>query len=71
MTGGAIGLVTTTAAGRQGASRLEALGETRTYDVRDLPRAFVECSSLVVFLATGFLFDRARREIAATLEASS
>ncbi|MCW2778377.1 MAG: Cobalamin biosynthesis protein CbiG / Cobalt-precorrin-3b C17-methyltransferase, partial [Frankiales bacterium] len=48
-----IGLVTTTAAGRRGALRLETLGETRTYDVRDLATAFAECSSLVLFLATG------------------
>ena len=48
-----IGLVTTTAAGRTAAGELEALGETRVYDVRDLATAWAECDALVVFLATG------------------
>ncbi len=48
-----IGLVVTTQAGRTGAARLEGLGETRTYDVRDLGTAFAECDQLVLFLATG------------------
>ncbi|MCU1691649.1 MAG: Cobalamin biosynthesis protein CbiG / Cobalt-precorrin-3b C17-methyltransferase [Frankiales bacterium] len=48
-----IGLVTTTAAGRRGAEQLQVLGETRTYDVRDLATAFAECDGLVLFLATG------------------
>jgi cobalt-precorrin 5A hydrolase/precorrin-3B C17-methyltransferase len=48
-----IGLVTTTAAGRKAAGELEALGETRVYDVRDLATAWAECDALVVFLATG------------------
>ena len=52
-TGGPTGLVVTTLAGRQGAERLHVLDGTRTYDVRDLPTAFRECSSLVLFLATG------------------
>jgi cobalt-precorrin 5A hydrolase / precorrin-3B C17-methyltransferase len=49
-----IGLVVTTAAGRQGAARLAgALGETRTYEVRELAAAWRECEALVCFLATG------------------
>lgn len=49
-----IGLVTTTAAGRAAAARLAAaLGETRTYDVREIGLAWQECQGLVVFLATG------------------
>ena len=48
-----IGLVVTTAAGRTGAARLAALGETRTYDVRQLLDAWHECDGLVCFLATG------------------
>ncbi len=42
-----------TAAGWAGASRLAALGDTRTYDVRDLATAWRECDALVCFLATG------------------
>jgi cobalt-precorrin 5A hydrolase/precorrin-3B C17-methyltransferase len=49
-----IGLVTTTAAGRAAAAELvEALGATRTYEVRELATAWKECEALVVFLATG------------------
>ena len=48
-----IGLVTTTAAGRAAAERLAVLGETRTYDVRELATAWRECDALVCFLATG------------------
>jgi cobalt-precorrin 5A hydrolase/precorrin-3B C17-methyltransferase len=49
-----IGLVTTTAAGRQAAHRLAAaLPHTRSYDVRELATAFAECDGLVCFLATG------------------
>jgi len=48
-----IGLVTATAAGRRAAQELEALGETRAYDVGRIADAWRECSALVVFLATG------------------
>ena len=58
-----IGLVTTTAAGRAGAARLEIAGwevagsevatETRTYAVREIQRAWRECDALVCFLAVG------------------
>jgi cobalt-precorrin 5A hydrolase / precorrin-3B C17-methyltransferase len=48
-----IGLVTTTEAGRRAAERLQALGETRTYDVREIADAWRECDALVCFLATG------------------
>lgn len=49
-----IGLVTTTAAGRAGAARLQAvLPQTRAYDVRAIGEAFGECDALVCFLATG------------------
>ena len=48
-----IGLVTTTVAGRAAAERLAVLGDTRTYDVRDLAEAWRECDALVCFLATG------------------
>ena len=48
-----IGLVTTTAAGHRAAAELAELGETRTYDVKQLADAWAECDQLVVFLATG------------------
>lgn len=48
-----IGLVVTTVAGRRAATELTALGETTTYDVRDLAIAWRDCEALVVFLATG------------------
>lgn len=48
-----IGLVVTTAAGRRAATQLGVLGETTTYDVRDLAIAWRDCDALVVFLATG------------------
>lgn len=48
-----IGLVTTTAAGRRAATELVGLGETRLYDVRELPAAWRDCDAIVVFLATG------------------
>lgn len=49
-----IGLVVTTAAGRQAAARLAAvLPETRTYPVREFATAWRECEQLVSFLATG------------------
>ncbi|HEU0103533.1 MAG TPA: precorrin-3B C(17)-methyltransferase [Mycobacteriales bacterium] len=48
-----IGLVVATAAGRTGAARLAALGDTRTYEVRQIGDAWGECDALVCFLATG------------------
>ena len=48
-----IGLVTTTAAGRVAAARLQALGGTRTYDVRRFADAWRDCDALVCLLATG------------------
>ena len=48
-----IGLVTTTAAGRAAAARLQALGGTRTYDVRRFADAWRDCDALVCLLATG------------------
>ena len=48
-----IGLVTTTEAGRRAAERLQVLGETRTYDVRQIADAWRDCDALVCFLATG------------------
>ncbi|MCW2623171.1 MAG: Precorrin methylase [Frankiales bacterium] len=48
-----IGLVTTTSGGRAGAARLEVLGDTRTYAVREIARAWEECDALVCFLAVG------------------
>ena len=49
-----IGLVTTTAAGRNAADRLATvLPESRAYDVRDLSSAWHECRQLVCFLAAG------------------
>lgn len=48
-----IGLVTTTAAGRTAAERLGVLGDTRTYAVREIERAWRECDQLVCFLAVG------------------
>lgn len=49
-----IGLVTTTAAGRSAAQRLAAgLGQTTSYDVREIATAWRECDALVCFLATG------------------
>ena len=51
-----IGLVTTTAAGRAAAERLDgsgALGETRVYAVREIAQAWRECEALVCFLAVG------------------
>ncbi|MCW2544566.1 MAG: precorrin methylase [Frankiales bacterium] len=48
-----IGLVTTTAAGRRAAEELAALGQTQSYDVKQLADAWTECDQLVVFLATG------------------
>jgi cobalt-precorrin 5A hydrolase/precorrin-3B C17-methyltransferase len=48
-----IGLVVATSAGRRAAQRLEGLGPTRTYDVRELATAWRECDALVCFLATG------------------
>jgi cobalt-precorrin 5A hydrolase/precorrin-3B C17-methyltransferase len=49
-----IGLVTTTAAGRTAAARLGAgLGQTTSYDVREIATAWRECDALVCFLATG------------------
>lgn len=49
-----IGLITTTAAGRNAALELAAaLPTTASYDVRELASAFGECDQLVVFLATG------------------
>ncbi len=50
---GVIGLVCTTAAGRAAAGRLQVLGETRAYDVRELAEAWCTCDALVCFLATG------------------
>jgi cobalt-precorrin 5A hydrolase/precorrin-3B C17-methyltransferase len=50
---GLIGLVVRTAAGRAAAAEVQCLGQTRTYDVRDLGTAWRECDGLVVFLATG------------------
>ena len=49
-----IGLVTTTAAGRAAAARLAAvLPDTQEYDVRGIEDAFLECDTVVSFLATG------------------
>jgi cobalt-precorrin 5A hydrolase/precorrin-3B C17-methyltransferase len=48
-----IGLVTTTASGARAAEELAVLGETRSYDVKQLATAWQECDQLVVFLATG------------------
>jgi len=48
-----IGLVCTTAAGREAAERLAVLGETRLYEVRELAEAWRDCDALVCFLATG------------------
>ncbi|MDP3711347.1 MAG: precorrin-3B C(17)-methyltransferase [Mycobacteriales bacterium] len=49
-----IGLVTTTAAGRSAAQRLAGgLGQTTSYDVREIATAWRECDALVCFLATG------------------
>lgn len=49
-----IGLVTTTAAGRRAAEQLATgLGQTTSYDVREIATAWRECDALVCFLATG------------------
>ncbi len=49
-----IGLIAVTAAGRRAAEELaESLGQTQTYEVRDLSIAWEECDQLVLFLATG------------------
>ena len=49
-----IGLVTTTASGRAAAARLAAvLPDTQEYDVRSIEDAFLECDTVVSFLATG------------------
>jgi cobalt-precorrin 5A hydrolase/precorrin-3B C17-methyltransferase len=48
-----IGLVTTTAAGKRAAEELGVLGETRSYEVKELARAWEECDQLVVLLAVG------------------
>ena len=49
-----IGLVTTTASGRAAAARLAAvLPDTQEYDVRGIEDAFLECDTVVSFLATG------------------
>lgn len=49
-----LGLVTTTAAGRNAANRLAGhLPDTSTYPVTELPKAWRECDALVCFLAVG------------------
>ena len=49
-----IGLVTTTASGRQGAQLLaDRWADTRVYPVTDLATAWKECDALVCFLAIG------------------
>jgi cobalt-precorrin 5A hydrolase/precorrin-3B C17-methyltransferase len=56
-----IGLVTTTASGRAAAARLAAvLPDTQEYDVRGIEDAFLECDTVVSFLATGATGPAAR-----------